>query len=135
MRRVFAMNELLLTRGDVPDLASSRARVRGVRPSGVARRWAIAALVALVGCIGVLATLVPVAAAANHSYPATYSGTVAGGGTVTFDVSADGVYVTRFAFVNVPVPCVLLTISATITFTTGTAITNDAFSAGAQHAM
>jgi hypothetical protein len=42
----------------------------------------------------------------NHSHPATYSGTITGGGTVEFDVSADGANVTRFAVTGFPAgPC------------------------------
>jgi hypothetical protein len=37
----------------------------------------------------------------NHSFPATYSGTIAGGGMVEFDVSADGTAVTRFKTLDV----------------------------------
>lgn len=47
---------------------------------------------------GALLLIAPVSiAGADHSFPATYSGTIAGGGTVEFDVSADGTAVTRFA--------------------------------------
>jgi hypothetical protein len=38
---------------------------------------------------------------ANHSGPATYTGTIAGGGTVEFDVSADGAAITRFKTLDV----------------------------------
>lgn len=41
------------------------------------------------------------AARANHSAPATYTGTIAGGGAVEFDVSADGTAVTRFKTLDV----------------------------------
>jgi hypothetical protein len=48
----------------------------------------------------------PVAQAANgnYSYPATYKGTAATGGTVELDVSADGLGISRFAVINVPMP-------------------------------
>lgn len=52
-----------------------------------------------------LACLVPAAVAANYSYPATYKGTTASGGTVEFDVSADGASVTRFKATQVPMTC------------------------------
>lgn len=116
------MNELLpMSRRDAPDLATSRTRA--VRRSGVGRR----ALAVLVGCIGLLAVLVPVAAAANHSFPATYKGTVATGGTVEFDTSADGASVTRFVLEKVP----FTACGTTIVFSRHTAIapiTNETFS-------
>lgn len=40
-------------------------------------------------------------AVANHSAPATYTGAIAGGGTVEFDVSADGAAITRFKTLDV----------------------------------
>jgi hypothetical protein len=49
---------------------------------------------------------------ANYSFPATYSGSAETGGTVEFDVSADGINVTRFAVVEVPTTCG--TVSATV---------------------
>ena len=55
-----------------------------------------------------LATLVlglPAAATANHSFPATYSGPAASGGSIEFDVNADGTAVTRFAAHMVPTTC------------------------------
>ncbi|HET8815591.1 MAG TPA: hypothetical protein VFM51_11650 [Solirubrobacterales bacterium] len=51
-----------------------------------------------------MATLVATALASNVSHPATYTGTASTGGTVEFDVSADGTAVTRFALNGVPVP-------------------------------
>jgi hypothetical protein len=72
-----------------------------------------------------MAALVASAPAANVSYPATYIGTAATGGTVEFDVSPDGTEVTRFALKGVPVPpC------GTITGQTPrrVAIVNDSFS-------
>jgi hypothetical protein len=46
-----------------------------------------------------------VSAAASYSHPATYSGMAASGGTVEFDVSADGSAVTRFTFNDVSFGC------------------------------
>lgn len=40
-------------------------------------------------------------AQAHHSAPATYTGAIAGGGTIEFDVSADGTAVTRFKTLDV----------------------------------
>ena len=66
-----------------------------------------------------------VALASNVSHPATYTGTAANGGTIEFDVSADGSAVTRFALKEVSLPpCG--TVSGQ---TTGSiAIVNDSFS-------
>lgn len=58
----------------------------------------------LLGAIAALAALVPSALASNLSYPATYTGSAAMGGTVEFDVSADGTAVTRFALKDVSMP-------------------------------
>jgi hypothetical protein len=55
--------------------------------------------------VGALALLPAVARAVNYSYPATYSGTAAGGGKVEFDVSASGNSVTRFATSEVATAC------------------------------
>src|ERR1044071_6544626 len=74
--------------------------------------------------VAALATLVVPALASNVSYPATYSGTAATGGTIEFDVSPDGTEVIRFALNKVPLPpC------GTITGQTGcmAAIVNDSF--------
>lgn len=54
--------------------------------------------------VAVAAALVSPALAANLSHPATYTGTVATGGTVEFDVSPDGTELTRFAFRELPAP-------------------------------
>lgn len=62
----------------------------------------IAAVASLV--VGITAPGVA-AAAPNFSHPATYSGTAASGGTVEFDVSADGSAVTRFAVNEVSTTC------------------------------
>jgi hypothetical protein len=50
------------------------------------------------------AALPAAASAANVIYPATYTGTAATGGTVEFDVSADGTEIIRFALTKVPLP-------------------------------
>jgi hypothetical protein len=73
------------------------------------------------------AALLPVAAeGANQSYPATYTGSVATGGTVEFDVSASGKSVHRFATVGAQTSC-----GATTGVSTGLfAINNDAFFSG-----
>lgn len=81
---------------------------------------AAAALVALAGA------LAPTAIGANYSYPATYSGSAAGGGTVEFDVAADGSAVTRFAASEVETSCGTVSATASGSF----AISNDAFSNG-----
>lgn len=63
-------------------------------------------------------------ASANHSYPATYTGSAAGGGTVEFDVSPDGGSVTRFAVKGLNTTC-----GAVDSETTGSIpIVNHAFS-------
>ncbi len=74
--------------------------------------------------VGALATLVVPALASNVSYPATYTGTAATGGTIEFDISPDGTEVIRFALNKVPLPpC------GTVTGQTGrrAAIVNDSF--------
>ena len=77
------------------------------------------------GIAAAMAVSVAAAMASNVSHPATYTGTVVGGGTVEFDVSADGSAVTRFVGSEISVPpCG--TVSST---TTGTIpIINDSFS-------
>lgn len=52
-------------------------------------------------------------AAANHSYPATYTGTVATGGSVSFDVSVDGTAITRIQLTDVPTECGTITTTVT----------------------
>jgi hypothetical protein len=87
-----------------------------------ARRAALACLALLA-----LAVAAPDALAANYSHPATYSGPAATGGTVEFDVSADGAGVTRFVILAVPTSCGTIPSSTT----TGTIpIANDSFSYG-----
>jgi large repetitive protein len=82
------------------------------------------ALVALVASLAV-AIFVPAGAeAANYSHPATYSGTAASGGTVEFDVSADGSAVTRFATNEVTTTCGTVSSTSTGTFP----IVNESFS-------
>lgn len=56
------------------------------------------------GIVAAMAALTASAMASNVSHPATYTGTVSGGGTVEFDVSADGTAVTRFALNEAAVP-------------------------------
>jgi hypothetical protein len=53
----------------------------------------------LLGCLGAPADV------AGYSYPATYKGTTANGGTVEFSVSADGASVTRFKATQIPDTC------------------------------
>lgn len=65
------------------------------------RKRSFAVLVLAATATAVLAVSAP---AANVSHPATYTGTAATGGTVEFDVSADGSAVTRFAIKDVEVP-------------------------------
>lgn len=62
-------------------------------------------ILASLGALIAAAALAPFALAANHSYPATYSGSAASGGTVEFDTSADGANVTRFVIKEVPTSC------------------------------
>lgn len=54
--------------------------------------------------VGALATLVAPALASNVSYPATYTGTTATGGTIEFDISPDGTEVIRFAAASKAAP-------------------------------
>lgn len=76
------------------------------------------------GIAAAMAVSVASAAASNVSRSATYTGTAAGGGTVEFDVSADGSAVTRFVLKGVDTSCG--TIDST---TTGSIpIVNDSFS-------
>lgn len=72
------------------------------------------------------ALLTAAPASASHSYPATYSGSVAGGGSVEFDVSADGSAITRFKVTAVPTECGLL--FSTFAGTPGVPIVDHAFS-------
>lgn len=51
-----------------------------------------------------LASPASTALASNLSHPATYTGSVATGGTVEFDVSPDGTELTRFAFRELVLP-------------------------------
>jgi hypothetical protein len=51
-----------------------------------------------------MAVLAVTALASNVSHPATYTGTTATGGTIEFDVSADGTEVTRYAIKGVSMP-------------------------------
>jgi len=64
-------------------------------------------------------------AVASHSAPATYTGPAATGGTVEFDVSADGASVTRFALTNVSTTCGIVSAASVSTYP----ISNHAFSA------
>lgn len=81
-------------------------------------------LIATVSAIVVGAVTPGVAVAANYSHPATYSGTAAAGGTVEFDVSADGSAVTRFATHEVNTSCGTVSSISTGTFP----IVNESFS-------
>jgi hypothetical protein len=72
--------------------------------------------------VGVL-TLAAAPAHANHIPGATYTGFAAPGGTVTFDVSARGGAITRFAWSGVPTECGIRTGS----FTGSTPIVDHAF--------
>ena len=82
----------------------------------------------IVGWLLVAALCVPARVVAQPVPGATYTGTVDVGGTVTFDVSADGKTVTRFAVADVPgFSC---TASTQVTGGTGLyamTITDDAF--------
>lgn len=90
--------------------------VRGRLEGTVRRRIAM--------LLPVLAALAATPARADQIAGATYDGTAASGGTVSFDVSADGNAITRFAVTDVPTTCG--TITAT---TTGTVpIVDHAFS-------
>lgn len=82
-------------------------------------------VVFVLGILAAMALLAASALASNVSYPATYTGTAASGGTVEFDVSADGSAVTRFALKSVSVPpCGTVSGQATGSFP----IVNDSFS-------
>jgi hypothetical protein len=83
-------------------------------------RFALAAVLGLLA----LAAFPGMAAPVNYSHPATYSGTAASGGTVEFDVSADGSAVTRFGIDEVPTVCGILRGGSTDSFP----IANEAFS-------
>ena len=83
-----------------------------------AHRFALGACVA-----ATLLVTAPGAFASHFSYPATYTGTVSGGGTLDFDVG-QAMTVTRFAVTNVATECGTFT----TTFTGNAAITNDSFS-------
>ena len=68
------------------------------------RRWLSTVLIGgasilLLGC------LAPVAVASIYDYPATYRGAMTTGGTVEFDVSADGATITRFQVTQAPNTC------------------------------
>jgi hypothetical protein len=93
-------------------------RLRGLTGRALAAAWIIAVLAA-------------VPAYAHHSYPATYSGPAAAGGTVEFDVSADGVSVTRFQVTSVPTTCGTISATATGSFS----IANHGFSNGSPTAL
>jgi hypothetical protein len=54
---------------------------------------------------GILMLAAAAPAAANHVPAATYTGTTATGGTISFDVSAQGGSITRFAWRDVPTGC------------------------------
>lgn len=82
-----------------------------------------ASLVAVVAALAAAAIVPAAATAINYSHPATYSGTAASGGTVEFDVSADGA-VTRFATNEVNTTCGTVSSTSTGTFP----IVNDSFS-------
>jgi large repetitive protein len=82
------------------------------------------ALIATVASLAVAIVVPAGAAAANVSHPATYSGTAASGGTVEFDVSADGSAVTRFATNEVTTTCGTVSSTSTGTFP----IVNESFS-------
>lgn len=81
---------------------------------------------ASLGALIAFAAFAPAALAANYSHPATYSGPAAAGGTVEFDISADGANVTRFAFKEVPTSCGTVSSTSTGAYP----IVNDAFSYG-----
>ena len=77
-------------------------------------------------CAAAILAIAPSSAFASHfSSPATYSGTVAGGGTVSFDVAPVGATsaVKRFAVADVPTECGTFTTA----FTGNAAITGDSF--------
>lgn len=68
------------------------------------------------------------ALASNVSYPATYAGAAATGGTIEFDVTDSGTKVTRFALHEVPLPPCVTSSGQT---TRKAAIVNDSFANGA----
>jgi hypothetical protein len=104
----------------------SGGRLRGTL--GRRHHTAILAAWALIALGGLFA---PTAPAENYSYPATYSGTAATGGTVEFDVSADGINVTRFAVDTVPTTCGTISATASGAFR----ISGNAFSNGSPTAI
>lgn len=94
--------------------------VVGVPRRGLLTTLMVAALIPLAGA------LVPAALGANQSYPATYSGSAAGGGKVEFDVAASGASVTRFATSEVQTSCGTVTGVTSGIFP----ISNDSFYSG-----
>lgn len=82
--------------------------------------------IAVAGALLAVAVLPPAAVAENQSYPATYTGSAATGGTVEFDVSPSGNSVTRFATAGVQTSCGTTTGVSTGVF----AINNDTFYSG-----
>jgi hypothetical protein len=77
--------------------------MRGPRRSRTAHLFGVALLMV------VLLALAAAPASAVHSHPATYTGTFATGGSIAFDVSADGDSITRLKVTDVPTECGTLT--------------------------
>ena len=88
--------------------------------------------IAVAGAL-VVAALAPTAtaAAANQSYPATYTGSAATGGRVEFDVSTSGNSVTRFATTGVQTSCGVATGTSAGVF----AINNDTCYSGSSTSL
>jgi hypothetical protein len=82
--------------------------------------------IAVAGALLAAALVPAAAAAANQSYPATYTGSAATGGRVEFDVSSSGNSVTRFATSEVQTSCGMATGAGSGVF----AINNDTFYSG-----
>ncbi len=81
--------------GEVMTTGSARETLRGMAAFSVGR----ALMAALVLAVFLFAAA---RAEAHHSPSALYTGTHSGGGTVEFDVSADGSAITRYKFVGLP---------------------------------
>ena len=84
----------------------------------------------IAGVLAALALCVPSTASAKPVPGATYTGPVAGGGTVEFDVSADGKAITRFKASDVPGTYLGSTCTVTGGGTGHVSISNNAFSWG-----
>lgn len=77
-------------------------------------RIAVATLLALAICL-----LAASRVAGHHSFNAVYTGTHSGGGTVEFNVNADGTLITRYKIVDVPCEDPAFTYDSELTYSEG----------------